>query len=87
MRKIEKKTYENDLILSFPTYDFPRPLPIALSLFKGPDHSAQINGLHGIPDPPIRSAFNRRGGGSGIDYNLRAHLDGSETSAHIYGLN
>jgi hypothetical protein len=33
------------------------------SLFKGSDHSAAINGSQLVPDPPIRSAFNRKGGG------------------------
>jgi hypothetical protein len=63
MRKTGRKTYEKDLILSFPTYDFPRPLPIALSLFKGPDHNAHINGPYNIPDPAASSNFN---GGRGF---------------------
>jgi hypothetical protein len=35
------------------------------SLFKGSDRSAAINGSQLVPDPPIRSAFNGRGGGGG----------------------
>jgi hypothetical protein len=32
------------------------------SFSKGPDHSAEINDSQLVPDPPIRSTFNGRGG-------------------------
>jgi hypothetical protein len=32
------------------------------ALFNDPDHGAHIYGAQSIPDPPDRSAFNRRGG-------------------------
>jgi hypothetical protein len=34
-----------------------------LPLSNGPDHGAQINGSHSIPDPPLCSAFKGAGGG------------------------
>jgi hypothetical protein len=51
---------------------------------KGPDHGTQIYGGQIISDPPDRSAFNRGGGGSGIDDKTRSHLDGSGSSVQIY---
>jgi hypothetical protein len=50
------------------------------ALFDGPDSGAQIYGAQSIPDPPDRSAFNQRGG-SGIDNNIGAHLDGPRKGA------
>jgi hypothetical protein len=55
------------------------------SPFNGSDHSAWINGSYSIPDPPARSAFNGRGGGSGIGDNLCTDLDDPELSAQIHG--
>ena len=52
----------NALILSFPTYDILRPLPMAHALFKGPDRGAQINGPYSIPDPTSVLPLTEEGG-------------------------
>jgi hypothetical protein len=41
------------------------------SLSKGSDHSAAINGSQLVPDPPIRSTFNEKGGVRRRRYLLR----------------
>jgi hypothetical protein len=55
------------------------------SLLKGSDHSAAINGSQLVPDPPIRSAFNGRGGSDAAD-TFCADLDGPGWSTQIHGL-